>query len=62
MSCNPKINLEDALFRVAVFDFSAIPFDMRVVPSDVVALFDWAGWCDWLPGVIHCFDSSLISS
>ena len=51
VSCQPEINLEDALFRVAVFDFNAPPFDMRVVPADVVALFDWALWCYWLPGV-----------
>jgi hypothetical protein len=51
VSCNPKINLVDALFRVASFDLSAPPFDMRVIPADVIALFYWAGWCDWLPSV-----------
>jgi hypothetical protein len=51
VSCNPKINLEDALIGVASFDFSAPPFDMRVIPANVVALFYWAGWCDWLPSV-----------
>ena len=53
VSCNPKINLEDALFRVASFDFSSSPFDMRVIPADIVALTYRAGWCDWLPGVFH---------
>ena len=53
VSRNPKINLIDALFRVMALDFSSSPFDMRVIPSDVVALFYWAGWCDWLPGVFH---------
>jgi hypothetical protein len=50
VSCQHEINLVDALFRVASFDLSAIPYDMRVIPADVVALFYWAGWCDWLPG------------
>ena len=51
VSCQHEINLEDALFRVIAIDLSAPPFDMRVVPADVVALFYWAFWCDWLPGV-----------
>jgi len=59
VSCNPKINLEDALIGVASFDFSAPPFDMRVIPADVIALFYWAIWCDWLPGVFH--NSSRLS-
>jgi hypothetical protein len=60
VSCNPKINLVDALFRVASFDLSASPFDMRVIPADVIALFYWAGWCDWLPGVHVDYSACLL--
>jgi len=67
VSCQHEINLEDVLIIITSFDFSASPFDMRVIPADVVALFDWAGWCDWLPGVhvayvLVCYSLFLVIS